>query len=688
MNRRHVRVLVLIGLGAVAGAVLPARSAAQVPVKRDIKRDTVSGRRDTVPTRVDSARARARPSPAAGMDTVLVPLPARADSMLRNDSLAKPAVPLPATARNPDTLKAPLARSEAPPILEIGGARVYDRSALFATGAMLLSDLLGRIPGVTELTTGWAAAPTVVASQGDLRRIRIFLDGLELDPMDRRAQGVAPVNDLPLHALEELRIERGADEVRVYARSWRVDRTIPFTRADIFTGDQNTDLYRAYYGRRYAHGEALQVSAEQYNTQPNRSLPSTDGSNVMGRLGLARGPWSADLFAERTNRNRANWIGDGSSSLTRDTVPSIQIRRTTAYLRLANGDPDVSSRWLQLVASSHDYRASSRSSTNLAFTAPSAVDTAGTAPDSITYESQYLVTGGVSRGRFRLSAAERVRIGGGRTSHVASARAAFDHGALGVALLGEGRSYLAPSRVQASARFAPFSRLAISGTMSRTGAGLFDRVPDAASLAAPDSGGASSAPVGRYPLAARTSLRAEAGVRLREVWLSAGVLRRGPTILLPAAELNSAYGAPRAVRREESASATTVAASGRLYRAVNIDAWALAWTDSTGLYRPRYQSRTELYIQTNLLRRFPRGNFGLLTSLAHEYRSSTRFATGDSVRVANGFRTLAFKLEIRIASAVVSYQFRNLLQERYAQVPGFNMPRQTQFYGVRWDFWN
>ena len=28
------------------------------------------------------------------------------------------------------------------------------------------------------------------------------------------------------------------------------------------------------------------------------------------------------------------------------------------------------------------------------------------------------------------------------------------------------------------------------------------------------------------------------------------------------------------------------------------------------------------------------------------------------------------------------------LQERYELVPGFRMPRQTQFYGVRWEFWN
>jgi len=135
--------------------------------------------------------------------------------------------------------------------------------------------------------------------------------------------------------------------------------------------------------------------------------------------------------------------------------------------------------------------------------------------------------------------------------------------------------------------------------------------------------------------------------------------------------------------------AQTVAVRGRLFRALYAEAWGIAWSDSGGYYRPRYQSRAELYIQTNLLDRFPRGNFGLLTSLAHEYRSSVRFPLpGDSSVSTGHIRTLAFRLEIRIQTAVVSYQFRNVLQERYVLVPGFQMPRQTQFYGVRWDFWN
>ena len=42
----------------------------------------------------------------------------------------------------------------------------------------------------------------------------------------------------------------------------------------------------------------------------------------------------------------------------------------------------------------------------------------------------------------------------------------------------------------------------------------------------------------------------------------------------------------------------------------------------------------------------------------------------------------------RVVSAVVSWQFRNMLAERYTQVPGYFMPHQTQFYGVRWEFWD
>ena len=660
----RARRILLIGLGAVAGAVLPAR--------------------------------------AQQRDTIRVPAPPGADSMIRNDSTRLGIVPLPVPPKK-DSVKPRLARADAPPILDIGPARIYDRAAMFATGSLTLSDLLGRVPGLTEFTTGWLGAPAVVASQGDLRRIRIFLDGIELDPLDRRSQGTAPVNDLPLHALEEVRIERGADEVRVYARSWRVDRTSPYTRADIATGDPNTNLYRAFFGRRYSHGEALQISAEQFNTQPDRRMPSTGGLQLMGRLGMTHGPWSGDLFAERSDMDRARWAGIGNPILATDTIPGWRTRRTTAYARLGNGDPERG-RWLQFLASIESFRGSPRTPKTLFGGTPG--DDTIVSADSTTYENQYLLTGGGSLLGARVSAAERIRVAGGRVSHVLSGRASYEQGWLATSLLGEGRSALSPSRAEATLRLQPLGRVALVGSVSRHGGGRFLRIfgnygsspvflgaagspqipagIDSSLLVTPDTYTA-------YELAPQTSYRAEAGVRLSDVWLIGGVLRRGATTLLPASGLDedSSYSRSGAARVEDAATGLTAAVRGRVYGPLYADAWAVVWSDSTGLYRPRYQTRSELYLQTNLLQRFPRGNFGLLTSLAHEYRSSSRFAQADGdVRSVTGFRTLSFKLEIRIQTAVVSYQFRNLLQARYAEVPGFIMPRQTQFYGVRWDFWN
>ncbi len=201
--------------------------------------------------------------------------------------------------------------------------------------------------------------------------------------------------------------------------------------------------------------------------------------------------------------------------------------------------------------------------------------------------------------------------------------------------------------------------------------------------------GYDSLEVVRYELPSRTNLRAEAGVRVGDLWISGGIIRRDATTLFPAPELIADTVTGTSVRTEGEATARTAAIRGRLFKSLYADAWGIAWDDSTGFYRPRYQSRAELYLQTNLLNRFPRGNFGLLASLAHEYRSRVRFPTpGDTAIYTPDVRTVAFKLEIRVQTAVVSYQFRNVLQERYQLVPGFQMPRQTQFYGVRWEFWN
>ena len=157
--------------------------------------------------------------------------------------------------------------------------------------------------------------------------------------------------------------------------------------------------------------------------QPDRALPSSDALNLMGRLGMTHGAWSADAFIERSRKNRAPWRGTGDEDERTDVIDGIETKRTTAYVRLGNGDPDRG-RWLQVMASAHDYHGQPRSTTSVATGADSTIAGA----DSSSYESQYLLTGGVTRGPLQLTGAERVRVGGNRTSHVMSARAAASAG--------------------------------------------------------------------------------------------------------------------------------------------------------------------------------------------------------------------------------------------------------------------
>ena len=67
---------------------------------------------------------------------------------------------------------------------------------------------------------------------------------------------------------------------------------------------------------------------------------------------------------------------------------------------------------------------------------------------------------------------------------------------------------------------------------------------------------------------------------------------------------------------------------GRATEDLRLDVWGMAW-DAPGLYRPQYQTRAELRLQTNWLSRFPSGNFGFTFAVVDEYRSRTAFSLPD-----------------------------------------------------------
>jgi hypothetical protein len=584
-----------------------------------------------------------------------------ADSLLR-DSLARAALRDTAIARaRRDTIKAPITRAAMPVSLEIGQSYVWDRAALFATGALTVSDLLDLVPGISDFRSGWIANPMNAAFLGDVRRVRVFLDGLEMDELDPTDGGILDLTEVQLWAFEELRIERGATEVRVYCRSWRVDRTTPFTRADISTGDQQTNLYRGYFGRRYSHGEAIQVGAQQFGTTPPiRGSPSSDELALLGRLGWAKRSFSFDAFAIKAHRHRGQIQGqEPTGQILSDNIPESDASRTDMYLRTSLGTPTLGP-WLQLLAGAVSFKPNQENkglTTTPGDTNPP--------PDSSLFRAQYVALGGFTRWGLEFSGAERLRVQDGKTLSTPSARLQFARGPIGLSAFAEGRGPDSISRAEAVVQLTPISFISLLGTAGRSS----ERLATGENL--------------------NTNFaRAEAGLRVFGLWFVGGVVQRDSIRLGAPIIFDTNFVEVTDVK----ATGITGAIRGTIYGPIWTNVMLTRWDDSAAFYRPRWQSRNEIGIRTNWLSRFPSGNFGVNAAFLYEYQSGNRFPVSDNGNLApisvGGFHVVSTRLEFRLLSAVLSYQFRNMWGEPYQVVPFFLMPRRIQFYGVRWEFWN
>jgi len=623
----------------LVGAVLHAEAHAQARDTTRTKRDTVRGPGDTTTIRRDVTPKR---------DTtrdVRVAVPARGDSLLKRDSLPQRDSARAVPPR--DTIKAPLTAAEAPVLADPNGSFVWDRRDVFSSGALTVQDLLDRIPGVTGLRSGWISQPMVASFLGDPGRVRVFLDGLELRELDPRMGRMWDLTQIPLWALDDLRVERGASEIRIHMRSWRVDRTTPYTRTDVYTGDQSTNLYRGLFGRRYRHGEALQIAGQQFGTDPGRNIEGSDQLGVLGRVGLARKGWSVDAFLLRGDRNRGRTV----TELRTDTIPPIASTRSDAYLRFGWGTTDKGL-WVQALANASKY----------AYGGQAAAGGAKPA-DTTRSESQYVLAGGYAIGPWRASVTQRYRVGLRRRFATPSARFALDTRQLVVSALAEGRGVDSLRRFEVSGVVRPLPFVFVGGAL-----GL--EQPEDSALA---------------PGMPKTPkfARAEAGLRVRDVWLSGGVLRRDATVL----DAPTIFRAATGTVTDPALQGVFAAVRGRLWKALYADAQAVQWNDS-GYYRPKYQARSELYLSTSMRKRFPKGNFHFLASAVHEYRSTTFWPDTTAIIRTKGYRTVSTLIQFRIIQAEVFWNFRNILGERYEHVPGYRLPRLSNVYGVRWEFWN
>ena len=248
----------------------------------------------------------ARPPQSAGLPRSPLDTLIRRDTTRRNTAATDTTKADSAALRRKriaaDTIKAPIAHAERP--VNADGRWQWSGEALRNAGAVTLADLLARIPGVTAFRANWIPAPQFIAWNGDAGRVRVFFDGVEIDAIDPRNGGVLDLAMTPLWQLEEVSAERAAGELRVHLRSWRVQRTTPYTRTDMTSGSENTNFYRGFFGRRLRSGGVIQLAAQQYSTAMPRTGGVGSSLQVVGRLGWAYRRWSVDGTWNRASFDR------------------------------------------------------------------------------------------------------------------------------------------------------------------------------------------------------------------------------------------------------------------------------------------------------------------------------------------------------------------------------------------------
>jgi hypothetical protein len=629
-------------MGALIGLAFASRAGAQgVPSDSTARRDTSRARADSGHARPDSVRA----SP----DTVI------------GDSITVLGLhPGDTTTKIPkDTIKSPIAHAEIPPVLGVGEQYTWDRDALFASGALTLTQLLDFIPGVTTFTTGNLASPQFAAYGGNPGRVRIFLDGMELDNLDPRAGGALDLAELQLWSLEQVTVERGADEIRIYCRTWTVTRTTTSTRIDIVQSDQRTNLYRGFFGKRYQHGQVLQVGGQSYGTSSDASVGGGNELSLFARLGWSRKQWSVDGYLMHADRTRDLRFQDQGNTLLEDSIPEQDRLRSDMYFRAGYGDPD-SGAWAQTMIAHTNFTEHSP------FTPLGSilVDSADTTRTS----TQYIVTGGFTRWGFRLSGAERyhqLQTGGVSSTTL---RASFERRLLALSLYAERRGGDSSSTEEATARLTPLSFFAVSGTVARRHGGTaFGDQND-------------------------LSARLEAGLKIENAWLSVGLWRRDATVVPGLIAYDSAYVTSPTV----AATGPFLSARGKIFHDIGVNIWAVRW-NSAGYYRPQLQSREELYIDTQWLQRFPSKHFRLIASIAHEYRQDVIFPVSDGLETlsdTNGIvaifsHAIVGRIEFHVLDAAIFINsYSGVSPTKVEKVPGYTLPPARVTFGVRWQFWN
>ncbi len=590
-----------------------------------------------------------------------------ADSILkqRADSIARA-----------DSVVGSFPQAEVPFLTEAGMSHRWNRDSLFASGALTLADFLDRVPGLATLRARYYMAPQVAAYNGDVARVRLFLDGIELEALDPRSAGITELSQFPIASLEELVVERGADELRLLMRSWRGPQRITAqTRADIYTGDNRSNTFRGYLARRAHNGFGFQVMLQQRSTDDRQLGGDGDATSVFTRVGVIKPKWSLDatMLRVRSTFQSLAIVNVPAYQLVGRPLSAYQQTQRDLYLRFAAGDVN-SGPWLQLVAASRQNVENTpqrpADATNL-FAADSA--------DTTRTSTQYVASVGWASSRARFSVTDRVRFIDGQTLNQPSARVGLELGRLTVSGFGEQNPFDKVTRAEALARVKPVPWFAITGAAAYGTTGSM--------LLPVDSAGVMTGKTELVFLPVARAARGEVAIRVGHLWLQGGGVFRDSAVLRAPA----IFSRSTPVTIEGRITGATFAVVGPLFKGFALHVSGVRWQNA-GYYRPQTEVRSELTWRYHFVGATKTGFVFVLAGQA-EYRTGAYVpilkASGSIAALPTFPATpIGIRAEFSLRDATISVQVRNVLTVPYTTYPGLLMNGPLTVYGVRWTFWN
>lgn len=188
----------------------------------------------------------------------------------------------------------------------------WDREDLLREGALSLSDLLERVPGLITYRPGTLLQPEVISAYGGTRNsYDVVIDGYILDPL---VEPTYEFSRLALAELSHVRVVRRLDVTRVEVRTYAATEGVAESRVEAGVGEPDTNLFRGMLlSPRFLVGP-LGLAIERLDTDGTRGTQPADAFSGWVKWAWIRGESGIQAEFRRntvTRHGTSPWISEG-----------------------------------------------------------------------------------------------------------------------------------------------------------------------------------------------------------------------------------------------------------------------------------------------------------------------------------------------------------------------------------------